>query len=776
MVVDHPCKLPRLWPTLVAFFLSGFAALLYQVVWQRWLVFFTGISSSSISLIVAVFMAGLGVGYLAGGALADRQRAPRPLLFFVFAELGIAVFGLMSKAILYDGLYGSGIVRSTDPVKTSLVLLLVLLVPTFLMGLSLPLLAKSIILDTMERQAAFIGRLYFVNTLGAAVGALATGLILVPTLGFHHATYVGAALNVSCAAIGAMLYRSRLRDQGAALTVGAEPEKPAVSSSFRWTRGFVIWLVQYAVAGFAAIALELAWFRVLENTIKSLSQTFSILLAAYLLFLALGTRFGERFGRLRYESRARVFLFCQYLLYLWTAASVALLFYVLKNDGPLTFISDYFREYKPTWELRIVLVTYGLIPLFLMAVPTFLMGLSFTLSQHLVQDTQEELGRKVGWLQFANIIGCVAATWFAPFIGFEHLGTAGLFKAVTALGLCYAILLAWRFTWRWVALPFLVAILVLAVVRIPGNDRFWTVFGGMSNNQERIFDENATGISMIKLNHARKPAGTSFCNGIGQSKVPYDRDLIHVRLGVIPSLLHPHPEEVAVIGLGSGGTLFGIGCRKATTSMVCFEVMTNEPRVLRNYGSEMGYGVPAAMLDDPRLRLRFQDGREALQNESRCYDVIEADPPYPNRGFAGNLYSLEYFRLLRDHLKPGGFAVSWRPPFSRVGQTFCAVFPWVYEAGDYILLGSKEPLKMDEAQMAEALKDTHIIDHLASAHLTLEEVTQDGKMLHFKTVQAGVVQPAADANSDMHPKDEFVNPWFVLVDYWQTGKQPEVTQ
>src|ERR1700748_1012289 len=102
MAVDSPSTLrhPRLRPTLAAFFLSGFAALLYQVVWQRWLVFFTGISSSSISLIVGVFMACPGIGYLAGGALADRLRAPRPLLFFVFAETGIAIFGLCSKAIL----------------------------------------------------------------------------------------------------------------------------------------------------------------------------------------------------------------------------------------------------------------------------------------------------------------------------------------------------------------------------------------------------------------------------------------------------------------------------------------------------------------------------------------------------------------------------------------------------------------------------------------------------------------------------------------------------
>ncbi len=359
-------------------------------------------------------------------------------------------------------------------------------------------------------------------------------------------------------------------------------------------------MVQYALAGFAAIALELAWFRVLENTIKSVSQTFSVLLAIYLLFLALGTRFGERYGAAKQEKRQRVFLFCQYALYLWSAAAISLLFYALKNEGPFLFLSRYFRRYDPTWEWQIVLFTYGLIPLFLMAVPTFLMGLSFTLSQLLVQDSQEELGRKVGWLQFANILGCVAATWFAPFVGFEKLGTAGLFQAVAILGLVYAVLLARKMPRRALAMVGLIALLAVAVVRIPKNERFWTIFGGLHVPEERYFNENATGISMIKMRKPDEPQATSYCNGMGQSHLPYSEDFIHVRLGVIPSLLHPKPQDVAVIGLGSGGTLFGIGCRKETTNLTCFEVMTNEPRVLRDYAAGLHDVAIPAMLDDPR--------------------------------------------------------------------------------------------------------------------------------------------------------------------------------
>ncbi len=156
-----------------------------------------------------------------------------------------------------------------------------------------------------------------------------------------------------------------------------------------------------------------------------------------------------------------------------------------------------------------------------------------------------------------------------------------------------------------------------------------------------------------------------------------------------------------------------------------------------------------------RVRMRFQDGREALQNESRLYDVIEADPPYPNRGFAGNLYSLEYFKLLKTRLKPGGLAVSWDPPKSRVRETFCAVFPWVYEAGGYILIGSSQPL--DAAQLEAHAEDASATTYLANAGIPIEAVTH-GHLLRVRTVQQDRPTTPVDFNTDMVPKDEFVNP------------------
>ncbi len=152
---------------LVLFFLSGFAALLYQVVWQRLLVFYTGSDTVSISLIVSAFMTGLGLGYLMGGRLADRSSPRVNLRYFLFAELGIMTFAAFSKLILYDFLYASAPAFGDSPVIVYVIVFGVLLLPTFLMGVSLPVLSRAFRFGNLGEQAQYISLLYFINTLGA---------------------------------------------------------------------------------------------------------------------------------------------------------------------------------------------------------------------------------------------------------------------------------------------------------------------------------------------------------------------------------------------------------------------------------------------------------------------------------------------------------------------------------------------------------------------------------------------------------------------------------
>ena len=187
-------------PALAVFFLSGVAALLYQVVWQRMLAIFSGTDVYSFTIIVAAFMAGLGIGHLGGGYLADRCSRRTNILLFAASELAIALFSFFSRGLYYDVLYQRLGPLSIAPTIIALILFVSLLWPTFFMGMSLPLLAKALTRN-LERAASTVGALYGVNTLGAAAGALAATWWMLPRFGLDGSLRIGGMLNLICVAV-----------------------------------------------------------------------------------------------------------------------------------------------------------------------------------------------------------------------------------------------------------------------------------------------------------------------------------------------------------------------------------------------------------------------------------------------------------------------------------------------------------------------------------------------------------------------------------------------
>lgn len=736
---------------LLLFFLSGFAALLYQVVWQRLLVFYTGSDTVSISLIVSAFMTGLGIGYLVGGWLADRSTRAGNLRYFVGAEAGIMVFALFSKMILYDFLYQSNVLFTDRPVVVYAVVFGIVLIPTFLMGLSLPVLSRAFRFNDMEQQARYISLLYFINTLGAALGALVTGFVLVRRLGFDNAIWVGAALNGVCA-LGALWLGMTMRAETRRLD---ETQKPGLITSLTFTPALTTWSVQYALSGFAALSLELIWFRILETLIKSVSLTFAILLAIYLGSMAIGTAAGtwlvRRPGYQTANRRERAFLLAQTLLYGYTALSIGVFVNAIGHLAPLQFLWDYFTSGEPVLSPRFSVFTYGAVPLFLLFIPTFLMGFSFSISQSLIQDNYDDVGRKVGWLQFINIVGSALGAWAVTWIGFAYLGTALLLKCITALSLVYLGMLAIRKHWTPVMASLMAAVLLAALLIIPNNARFWQRLNGLENPETFVFDENESSVSVIKMDPGLK-SGVVFVNGLGQSGLPYRNDAVHTLLGALPVMLHPNPEYVAVIGLGSAGTVNGIAGRPETRRIDCFEIASNQADVLGGYAARAGDTAVRAVLNDPRLRLIFRDGRYAIRNGEPRYDIIEADALRPISAYSGNVYSKEYFELIRSRLRPGGLAVTWCPT-ARVLNTFRAVFPHVAYCNQLILMGSNEPIQLNWEAVKERATSAFSQRHYGRSGLDiwplLEHYRPDVRLLPPATGTPGEI------NTDLFPKDEY---------------------
>lgn len=748
----HPSKRKQR-VLLVLFFLSGFAALLYQVAWQRMLVFYTGSDTVSISLIVTAFMSGLGLGYLVGGPIADANDPRRNLMLFVAAELGILLFAAGSKHILYDWLYLSASSAHFGTTGNMALVFLVLLLPTFLMGLSLPVLARAFKLSAMAQQARYISSLYFINTLGAGIGALVTGALLVRVFGYAGSIWLGVALNGACA-IGAIILALQLP----ASDTDAQESQRAAHAPLRATSSLVAWSVHYAVSGFAALSLELIWFRVLETMMKSVALTFSILLAIYLVSLAIGAAVGGRMAASRdKQGRERLFLRAQMLLYGSMAfAFVALLAALWRTDA-FIFLREYLMSYEPDLRPRLLLCTYVIVPLFLMFLPTFLMGMSFSVSQAIVQDRFEEVGRKVGWLKFVNIVGSAAGAWCITWIGFRSLGTAALIKSIALIGLVYAAVAFKRHAgdrWR-TGLAALALVVMVAI--LPGNQELWLRLSGMALKERFIFEENESGLSIIKkYDRGQGLVGVVFANGLGQSIMPYRQDLVHARLGALPVLLHPDPEHVAVVGFGSGGTVYGISSRPETRRITCFEIMSNQARAVRAYAERVGDTAIMHLLEDPRLRIVAGDGRYQLRASLERYDVIEADALRPNSSYSGNIYSKQYFELLRDRLLPGGYAVTWCPT-PRVRRTFCSVFTHVAEVPGFLLIGSELPIVIDWGLVRARLQAPFTRARFELAGIDAEAIL-DGMEDRLEVIDPADV-PAVDMNTDLHPRDEHELPY-----------------
>ena len=241
-------------------------------------------------------------------------------------------------------------------------------------------------------------------------------------------------------------------------------------------------------------------------------------------------------------------------------------------------------------------------------------------------------------------------------------------------------------------------------------------------------------------------------NGLGQSILPYGG--LHTVLGALSAMLHPKPVEVAVIGLGSGDTVFGIGGRSETKSIDSIEIIAPELETLRLLDQRRMYPALRMLLGDLRLQHWFTDGRMLIRKGSRRYDVIEADALRPTSAYAGNLYSVEYFELLRDRLNPGGLAVTWTPT-QRVVDTFVKVFPHVLVFED-MAIGTTIPLSLDRPAIADRMRQPFTRDYYRRGEIDIEKLLAPYLLRDPRVYGPDFDRQAlVDVNRDLFPKDEF---------------------
>lgn len=732
-------RTPRLALAGAAFFASGAAALVYQVTWQRILALQSGVGIYSIAVIVASFMAGLGGGSQLGAWLSARLSPPRALRGFALIELGLAAFGAASCSIYYDWLYLRASWLYHPLWRATILHLLGLIVPTTLMGMSLPFLVRALV-ERVDVAGRTVGLLYGLNVLGAGVGALATPWLLIPHGGLRGATWVAAAANLAASAVAALAVRGT-----AAATAIAEETRPAApEGSLR------SWLLLYALSGFCALSLEIVWFRLVEVAAKSTAFMFGTVLSLYLLGCALGSLIAAPFApRLKHPLRA--FLFCQCALLAYSAAAVLLLVELPPGTPFYSWYVNHWGQALPLGLARewnaTLLRLYVLLPAFLFGPATLLMGASFPMLQRAVQDDPRTSGRKAGSLQAANIAGCVGGSLAVGLLLLDRLGSPGTLRVLLGAGIVFAAVGAARFGARAFA-GWALVLAGLAIV-LPDRTELWLRLHGRPP-EGALAGEDATGVVAVVPQGPRH--WRVFVGGRSHSWLPFGGT--HTRLGAMPSIIHPAPTDIAIVGLGSGDTAWGAACRPETASVTVFEIAGPQPRLLREL---VASPADAGRLDelrrflsDPRVRIEVADGRNALEHGGRFYDVIEADALQRDVAYSGTVYSLEFFRLCGRRLKPGGLMCSWAPS-PRVEATFRQAFPHVLRFEGGILVGSNERVPIDRDAWIARLGSKAVVDYFGEglARLVLRHLRTGDRLDPVVPADAGL-------NHDLFPRDEFL--------------------
>ncbi len=308
------------------FCLSGIAALIYQVTWQRILALHSGMGIYSVAMIVASFMAGLGIGSHLGGIASTRKSPRTALRIFATLEIAVAGFGAISCPLFYDVLYLEASWLYTTSWRAGLFHFLALLPPTCLMGMSLPFLVQAMVRD-VRTAGRTIGYLYGFNVVGASIGAFITPWVLIRFLGVREAVLVAVGLNLlaGIGALGISMVPTRDAREEAAPALPDEPETTLGPA-------FPTWLLLYALSGFCALSLEILWFRLVDVGVRGTAFAFGTVLSIYLFGLAAGSLLGAQFiDRLKHPLRT--FLMCQCGILLCSGV-VLLLFAALPTDLP----------------------------------------------------------------------------------------------------------------------------------------------------------------------------------------------------------------------------------------------------------------------------------------------------------------------------------------------------------------------------------------------------------------------------------------------------------
>ena len=668
----------------LSLFLSGASGLLFQVVWIRQLSLILGSSTQAITAVLVAFMGGMAAGAWLLGPRADRAGPRGAVTMYAFLQLGILVSAAVLTFLnpLLMPLMGTAYTAlGPGPVLTAarfVVSLLLLLIPSALMGATLPALTRSL----ADRLAVgtSVGRLYASNTLGGVAGVLASGFLLIPALGVRLTAVAGVALCALAAlvalALGAPAASSTPPGrQGRSLPEGRSREPRS--------RGEPALLLAAASAGLCMLAAEVIWTRVLVRGLFNNSYAVATMLAAVLTGIALGSWMAS--GARRVGRPRRRAMICLSVLLFWLPASTVL----------MRLVAPLLERFLPPSGLAVALCVRYL-PAFLIMLPasTASGALFPTIAQAYTPDASSS-GRGVGVVSAVNTAGAVVGSIVATFVLLPLLGTRWSLL-VLSLPLAASLIAISRRPLA-SAMTLVSPLLAGAALLTLASGRSWPM---VQEGYRLLFYDEPPGGEVVVTQSRHAPSWLVIDVGGSRASTTTPEGCLKNRLmAYFPMLLHPQPRSVAVICFGTGITAGTATLFPDLERLDCIEINS---AVIG--AAELFEAHNHSVLRDGRTNLVIEDGRNHLLGTETRYDVITEEPMHPALSGVVALYTREYYQLGRERLSDGGLMAQWLPLYAMspadcrmVVRTFLDVFPecslWLL-GRDAMLVGRRnEPIE-----------------------------------------------------------------------------------
>lgn len=710
------------------FFFSGMSALMYEVIWMKELTLIMGNTVHSTTTVLSAFMAGLALGSLLFGRLVDKISTS-PLRFYAYLELGIGLFAFVFPFLIkgFQNVYISlhhflGLSILVFTATRFIVSFILVLVPTILMGATLPVLSKYVE-EGYVNIGKKIGLLYAMNTLGAVVGILCTGYLLIGLSGIKSTTNLAIMVNLLVALL-ALLLGMRRRQKQPEVTPKLSNDDLPVSLNR-------IALATYFLSGFAALAYEVLWMRVFIPFLHSSTYSFSTMLAAFLTGLAVGSWIFSYF-----VDRCKSLLSALGWTQIWigglTLVSILsfFLYYRLFSSH-----LDLSLEHMSTTAFLINFLYFFII----LIPPCLLMGGVFPLIIKIIfQGSTSRIGTRVGNVYFANTIGAILGSVTACFIFIPLLGVHRSLVLFIMINILLGLVLLFfsRVRKEKAARISLVGLLVggvIIMIALLGGNVFLTVLKEQVTHEvgqnDLIYYREGTTATVSVVEVKRNKVRLLLVNSI----IITGKGLTTKLMAHLPLLLHPHPRKALVVCFGMGTTFRSLAAHGIEVHGV--ELVPEEIETFHLF-----YEDTAEILKDPRNRIEINDGRNHLLLTHEKYDIITVDPSPPlySSGMV-NLYTPEFYRLCRDRLTPNGVICMWfflpychTSEFQMLLKSFMTVFPhttiWKspYINGIFAI-GTKEKLQINKETLRQSIKSRAVQDDVKG--FLLEDIPFDENYL-----------------------------------------------